>query len=153
MLKFMTFLFVVTLIVSGCNTKKEEDLFNFKGSHVGDNSAVINIVSQLKGATYSKDFELKTTEEPYGIILNYDWSDSEMNYKKTSIYNATFLFALIENLDWVTFNFDNQPYKITRESLQNWYGENLNELENESKTEKLIQRHLEDDSKINQLFN
>ncbi|WP_238532182.1 DUF4825 domain-containing protein [Planococcus antarcticus] len=153
MLKFMSFLLVVTLIVSGCNTKKEEDIFKFKGSYVGDNSAVINIVSQLKGAEYSKDLELKTNEEPYGIILNYDWSDSEMNYKKTAIYNATFLFALIKNADWIAFNFDNQEYKITRESLQDWYSENLSDLENESETEKLTQRYLEDESKINQLFN
>lgn len=145
---------LVMLIVSGCNTKSgEESIFTYKDSYVGDASAVGNSASQLRGADHYKGFELKTTEEPYGIILNYDWSDTELNYKKTAIYNATFLFALIKNADWITFNFTNQEYKITRENLQDWYGENLSDLENENETEKIAQKYLEDESKINQLFN
>ena len=61
--------------------------------------------------------------------MNYDWSESEQNYKKTAIYNATFLFALVQNVDWITFNFGNQEYKITKENLQNWYGEDFSGLQ------------------------
>ncbi|MFJ8262077.1 DUF4825 domain-containing protein [Rummeliibacillus sp. NPDC094406] len=154
MLKFSSFLLLVILIVSGCNIKNgEEDIFKFKDSYVGDNSAVGNIVSKLQGAEHFKGFELKTKEKPYGIILNYDWSDSEKNYKKTAIYNATFLFALVQNADWITFNFDNQEYKITKENLQNWYGEDFGELKNEDELKKLAQKYMEDESVINQLFN
>lgn len=149
----MSFLLVMILTISGCNAKKdEEDIFKFKGSYVGDNSAIGNIVNQLDGAEHFKDFELKTNEEPYGIILNYDWADSELDDKGTAIYNATFLFILIKNADWITFNFENQEYKITRKELQAWYDENLNELENESETEKLARKYLENESKVNQLF-
>lgn len=144
---------LLVVILSGCNTKNEEDgVFKYKDSYVGDNSAVGNILNRLQGEDL-KGFELKTKEEPYGIIANYDWSESELNYKKTAIYNATFLFVLIKNADWITFNFDNQEYKITKENLQNWYGENLGDLENENETEKLAQKYLEDENKVNQLFN
>ena len=139
MLKFSSFLLLVILIISGCNTKngEEDNIFKYKDSYVGDASAVGNSASRLQGAEHYKGFELKTAEKPYGIILNYDWSDSEQNYKKTAIYNATFLFALIKNADWIMFNFDDQEYKITKENLQNWYGKDLSELKNEDEQKNL----------------
>ncbi|MGE7926044.1 DUF4825 domain-containing protein [Viridibacillus arvi] len=158
MLKFLSLSLLVILIVSGCNTNNgkedgKEDIFKFKDSLVGDNSAVGNIVNQLQGAEHLKGFELETKERPYGIILNYDWSESEQNYKKTAIFNATFLFTLVQNADWITFNFDNQEYKITKENLQNWYGEDFSELKNEYDLKALTQKHLENEDKVNQLFN
>ena len=104
-LKFLSLSLLVILIVSGCNTNnRKEDIFKFKDSFVGDNSAVGSIVNQLQGAKYLKWFELEIKEKPYGIILNYDWSESEQNYKKTAVFNATFLFTLVQNAEWVTFN-------------------------------------------------
>ena len=153
MLKFLSLSLLVILIVSGCNTNNEkEDIFKYKDSFVGDNSAVGNIVNQLQGAEHFKGFELETKDKPYGIILNYDWSDSEQNYKKTAIFNATFLFTLVQNAEWITFNFDNQQYKITKENLQNWYGEDFSELKNEDDLKALTQKHLENEDKVNQLF-
>ena len=152
-LKFLFLSLLVILIVSGCNTNNEkENLFKFKDSFVGDNSAVGNIVNQLQGAKHFKGFELKTKEKPYGIILNYDWSDLEQNYKKTAVFNATFLFTLVQNLEWVHFNFANQEYKITKENLQNWYGEDFSEFKNEDDLKALTQKHLENEDKVNQLF-
>ena len=88
-------------------------------------------------------FELKTKEKPYGIILNYDWLESEQNYKETAIFNATFLFSLVQNVDWITFNFDNREYKITKGNLQEWYGKELSEFKNEEELRKLTQRIFE----------
>ena len=153
MLKFLSLSLLVILIVSGCNTDNEkEDIFKFKDSFVGDNSAVGNIVYQLQGAEHLKGFELETKERPYGIILNYDWSESEQNYKKTAVFNATFLFTLVQNAEWITFNFDTQEYKITKENLQTWYGEDFSELKNENDLKALTQKHLENEDKVNQLF-
>ena len=153
-LRISTLLLLAIIIVSACSAKNEkEELFKFKNSYVGDASAVVNIVNQLRNADYFASLELNTKEEPYGIILNYDWLDSDENYKKTVIHNATFLFALVQNVDWITFNFDHEEYKLTRENLQDWYDKNLSDLENKSEAEKLIGKYLEDEGKIKQLFN
>lgn len=163
-LKLSSFLLLAILIMSGCNTKSGNedslgikfayagDLFKFKDAYVGNASAVGNIVSRVESAEQFRGFELKTDEEPYGIILNYDGKDPEKNYKKTVVYNATFLFALIQNVDWVTFNFANEEYTITKEKLQNWYGEDFTEMQSEDEVKTFIQKHLDDD-KVNQLFN
>lgn len=144
------------LFLSGCNsndTNIKNDIFKFKDSFVGDNSAVGNIANQLLGAEQLNGFELKTNEEPYGIILNYDWIESEQEYKETVISNATFLFTLVQNVDWITFNSDILQYTITREKLQEWYGKELSEIQNEDELRELIQEYLEDENKFNQLLN
>ncbi|ALX47661.1 hypothetical protein AOX59_15190 [Lentibacillus amyloliquefaciens] len=153
MFKFSSFLILIILIVSGCSKANGAgDMFKYKDSYVGDNSAVGNIANQLQGAEHLKGFELETKEKPYGVILNYDWSESEQNYKKAAVFNATFLFTLVQNADWITFNFDNQEYKITKENLQNWYGEDFSELKNKDDLKELAQKHLENEDKVNQLF-
>ncbi|MGE7835365.1 DUF4825 domain-containing protein [Viridibacillus arvi] len=164
-LKLSSFLLLAALIVSGCNSKSgsEEpleikfgyvgDLFKFKDTYVGNSSAVGNIVSQLESAEQFKGFELKTDEEPYGIILNYSVEESEQDYKGIVIYNATFLFTLIQNADWITFNFANEEYAITKEKLQNWYGEDFTGMQSEDEVKTFIQKHLDDENKVKQLFN
>src|SRR3954453_2013029 len=109
MINFLFFSLLVLFLLSGCNSNDRNinnDIFQFKDTFVGDNSAVGNIANQLPGAEQLNGFELKTKEEPYGIILNYDWIESEQEYNETVTYNATFLFTLVQNVDWITFNSD-----------------------------------------------
>lgn len=152
-LKLLSCSLLVILVASGCNTKTtEEDVFQYKNAYVGDNSAVINIVNHSMQSEKFRGLELKTKETPYGIILNYDGSESEKNDKKTVIYNATYLFALIQNAEWITFNFDHQEYKITRKALIEWYGEDFSKLQSEKELKTLIQNNWDDEYRVNQLF-
>lgn len=144
------------LILSGCDSNDQNinrDIFQYKDSFVGDNSAVGNITNQLPGAEHLKNFELKTKEEPYGIILNYDWTESEQQYKESVINNATILFTLIQNVDWITFNSDILEFTIRKETIQEWYGEKLSEVQNEEELTEMIQKHLENENKVRELFN
>lgn len=164
-LKLSSFLLLVALIVSGCDSKSRDgepldikfgyvgDLFKYKDAYVGDNSAVGNIVSRLKNAEQFKRFELKTDEEPYGIILNYSLEESEQDYKEIIIYNSTFLFTLIQNADWIMFNFENEEYTITKEKLKNWYGEEFTGMQSEDEVKTFIQKHSDDENKVDELFN
>ena len=152
-LKLLSCSLLVILVASGCNTKTtEEDVFQYKNAYVGDSSTVINIVNHSMQSEKFRGLELKTKEAPYGIILNYDGSESEKNDKKTVIYNATYLFALIQNAEWITFNFDHQEYKITREALIEWYGEDFSTLQSEKELKTLIQKRWDDEYRVNQLF-
>ena len=146
---------MVMLLLSGCNSNAidtNEDIFQYKNSFVGDNNAVGNIANQLPVAEYLNGFELKTSAEPYGIILNYEGLKSDQEYRETVIHNATFLFALVQNVDWITFNSDIGEYSITREQLQEWYGKELSEIQNQDELRELIQENLEDTNKMNHLF-
>lgn len=142
MLKLLSCSLLVISVTSGCDTKTSEaDLFQYKNAYVGDNSAVINIVNRSMQSDNFKGLELKTKETPYGIILNYDGSESEKNDKRTVIYNATYLFALIQNAEWITFNFDHQEYEITKDALIKWYGEDFSTFQSEEELKTLIQNN------------
>ncbi|OCA83929.1 DUF4825 domain-containing protein [Pseudobacillus wudalianchiensis] len=159
-IKGIFFLIAIFLFLNGCHSSVEkEDMFQFKNSYVGDNGAVGHITRQLpspKGEHIS-GLELKTTEEPYGIIVNYRnkeiTEEIEKNYKETALYNATFILALVKNADWVKFNFIEKEYKITRAELQNWYGKDVREFINEEELSAFIQAHLKDKNGVNQFFN
>ena len=155
-IRFFSLSLLIVLFLNGCNSNDaKEDLFEFKGSFVGDNSAVGRIVNQLPSGEYFNGFELKTQEEPYGMILNYEGIEAdeiEKKDKETAIYNATFIFALVQNAEWITFRFDNREYKVTKEKLQNWYEKELSDYTSEDDLRKLTQEYLEDESKVSEFF-
>lgn len=68
------------------------------------------------------------------------------------MYNAAFLFALVPNADWITFNCGDQAYEITRETIKNWYDTDFSEYKNEIELEAFIHRHLDDEERVNALF-
>ena len=153
-LKLSFYLLLAILVLSGCNKSiNDEDLFNYKGSYVGDASAVGNILNNLPVTGYTQDFELKTEEAPYGIVLNYDGSESVAEQKEIIIYSATYLFALIQNVEWVQYNFSNQHYKITKQEINNWYGEDLESLKSEDELNAFIKSHLNSSNNLELLFN
>ncbi|MDE5054064.1 DUF4825 domain-containing protein [Niallia taxi] len=143
----------ILLLLSGCNTKEtNKDIFQYKDSYVGDNSAVGNIVYKLPGAQQLSGIELKTKEEPYGIILNYGWGKSENEYKELVIYNTTFLFTLVKNVDWITVKSERKEYTVTKEDLQNWYGNDFSNIENAKELRKLVQQNLSNENKVSEFL-
>jgi hypothetical protein len=154
--QWLLFSVLVLIVLNGCNisnTKQnDQDLFQWKDSYVGDNNAVGSIARQLPGSEYLNGFELKTVEEPYGIILNYDGIDTELNYEETAIFNASYLFALVQNADWITFKFEGQEFNVTKEKLENWYDVELKDYTNEEDLTELTQKNLEDEIRLKQFF-
>ncbi|PJN88369.1 DUF4825 domain-containing protein [Bacillus sp. mrc49] len=146
------------ILLSGCslNADSKTDLFQYKNSYVGDNSAVGNIVKELAHNKELNQISLKTKKEPYGITLEYIDIDAEKvdkEMKETVISNSTFLFALIKNVDWITFKFPDNEFSVTKEKLQDWYNNKLDGFENEQDLKKLIQEHLKSEESVNQFFN
>ena len=164
-MKIMTIYFLyslsLVLFLNGCNPNnnvngdKNANVFQYDGSFIGDNSAVINIINKLENAEDFKEVSLETKVEPYGMTLKYEDIDETMierEYKETVIYNATFLFTLVENAEWITFNFEEQQFKITKEELQGWYGNEFSEFTSEEELKNLIQMQIANEKKVDQLF-
>ena len=72
-------------MLSGCslNNDSKTDLFQYKNSSVGDNSAVGNIVKELAHNKELNQISLETKKEPYGITLEYKDIDAEKVDKET----------------------------------------------------------------------
>ncbi|WP_426355210.1 DUF4825 domain-containing protein [Exiguobacterium sp. R-39] len=131
------------------------DLFHYKHSYVGDNSAVTNIVKELAHHQELHQIALETKQTPYGIHLTYkdiETEQVEQEIKETVLFNATYLFVLVDNVDRITFTFPDYTFTVTRDKLNGWYNTQLSTIEQEQAVTKLIQRHLKSEDKINQFF-
>ncbi len=119
---------------------------NNKTQYVGDNSKVGGIISLLtlpKNIDYDS-FELFTDNEPFAITVNLKvdtktgkiYSD-EANQKQFHD-NATIMFPLIGNVEYIYFNLDDgvDQYSIqyTRKEINNEYGKDVRDFA-ESKEE------------------
>ena len=149
------------LFLNGCDSgtmTEKEDLFQYKDSYVGDNGAVGNITRELPmpNGEQMNGLELKTTDEPYGIIINYEEADiSEYevtNYNELALYNASIILSLVKNADWVQFNFLEKEMTVTREELENWYGKDLRDFASEDELSAFIQEYLQDEEQVNAFF-
>ena len=151
-LKFSSVFLAALLLMSGCNTQSDDqDLFKYKGAYIGDNSAVGTILNRLPVAGYSKDFELATEQKPYGVVLNFDGSESPQERQKIVVYTATYLFTLLRNADWISYNFGDQQFKITKQALQNWYGDDLSRFTSEDEVNTFIEKYLSQTNRVSEL--
>ncbi|MEK3764367.1 DUF4825 domain-containing protein [Solibacillus sp. FSL K6-4121] len=148
---------LILFVLSGCsqNADSKLNIFQYKNSYVGDNSAVGNIVNQLAHSNELKQISLHTKEQPYGITLEYNditAKNANKEIKETVIANATYLFALIQNVDWVTFKFPATEFTVTKTEIQHWYNIQLDGFENEEDLKNLIKEHLNSENSVNQFF-
>ncbi|RJG26558.1 DUF4825 domain-containing protein [Paenibacillus thiaminolyticus] len=159
--RLLIFLFVLLLTLAGCDSNSrsagavDKDIFQYKNSYIGDNSAIGSILGILPQSDRLKQFSLSTAEKPYRITLQYNEAASPMSeseIRETVIFNATFLFALVQNVDQVHLELEGQSYLITREQLQSWYGKELDQFENEQDLRNLTQEFIPDKDKVDQLF-
>lgn len=146
-------------VMSACSpllAAEEPDLFEYEGAAVGNNSAVLNTLNRLPGAEHFTGFELETKQLPYGVTASYDWEKATLSDKETAAHNATYLFTLIDNVEWVQFDFDTgadvEQYQLTREQLQAWYEVDLTEIDEQEKLEELLEQYLDEDQKIDALL-
>ncbi|GAF11579.1 regulatory sensor-transducer, BlaR1/MecR1 family [Bacillus sp. JCM 19046] len=109
-----------------------EDLYERKNAYVGDNSAVGLIMGELPipEGQQTDGMRLYTTEEPYGVTIRYStYTNSPLNQlqvfqgerEQLVLYNATVMFMLIQNVDWIEFDFIDGPVEITREEVEDVY--------------------------------
>ncbi|MCW6110194.1 DUF4825 domain-containing protein [Clostridium sporogenes] len=150
----LTIILSLNLVGCGMNSEKKSkeniknsskvetyDLIKYKGTYVGDNSSVGNIIKNLPANEYSAGFSLQTSKEPYEITVNYKanenlgeenynkfWSDKKAD--KLLEKNAVVLLSLIPNAKIIKFNVDNigeESYKYDTKNLEQKYG-NLKDL-------------------------
>jgi hypothetical protein len=153
---FQVIILLLTILISGCSAvNKSEDLYQYKDSYVGDNNSVGKVLNRLRYNDELTSFELKTKAAPYGIVLNYtniEQVEEDLNLKETAIHNATFIFALIKNVDWIIFKFDDNEYNVSREKLLKWYRTDFSEYKSEEELRNFMQENISDNTKVEQFF-
>lgn len=94
-----------------------EQLQHYKSQYIGNNSNTSHLLNALPLSEYGYVFEIDS--KGCGLIVDYhctDWYNNENLYiHKALVYNSVSLFKLIDNLEYIAFNFSGSSYTITRE--------------------------------------
>jgi len=133
-----------------------DNIIKFKNKYVGNNSNDGNLINNLPLSEYGYTFEIDS--ENLGLKINYhitDWYIKDNLYlQKSLIYNAISIFSLIDNVEYIEYQFTGNQYKVSRDTIETKYPsfykivhnnevnkENFNEfLENKMNNNEFIQR-------------
>lgn len=100
-----------------------DNIIKYKNKYVGNNSNIGNLLYNLPLSEYGLAFEVDL--EKYGITVDYnttDWYNNENLYiEKGLIYNSVSIFLLIDNVEYIEYNFSGSSYKITRKQIEREY--------------------------------
>ncbi|WP_163192225.1 M56 family metallopeptidase [Clostridium thermarum] len=119
-------------IISSGTTLNYDELYSYKTLYVGDAGKVGSISSRLYYSQYRNGISLQTYAEPYGATINYKVSadqfsgDGSINNSDDLRKNAAIMLCLIDNVDYITFNFEDgresRKYTFSRNALEKFLG-------------------------------
>ena len=126
-------LLTVCIIFTACGKSQnsEKNIYEYKTKYVGDNSKVINILSNLKypKETSYNSVQILSEKEPYRILVKLNINSGKIPEKNEFLKNSAVLFALIENLSFVKYE-DVSNNKIiaefTRDEIDNYLKAEVN---------------------------
>lgn len=100
-----------------------DNIIEYKNKYVGNNSNDGNLINNLPLSEYGYVFEIDS--ENLGLIIDYhitDWYiEEELYLQKSLIYNSVSIFALIENVEYIQYNFTGNSYRVDREEIESNY--------------------------------
>jgi transcriptional regulator with XRE-family HTH domain len=121
-----------------------DNIIKYKNKYVGNNSNDGNLIASLPLSEYGYVFEIDS--ENLGLTIDYhitDWYIDENYYvEKSLLYNSVSIFALIDNVKTIKYNFSGKTYEVTRENVENYYP-NYNEIVKDGINKEAFNKYLE----------
>ena len=135
-----------------------DNIIKYKNKYIGNNSNIGNLINNLPLSEYGYVFEIDS--ENFGLTINYhitDWYINQNYYlEKSLIYNSVSIFILIDNVEYINYNFSGKNYKINRNQIEEFYP-NYNEIIedeiNKDNFNKYLENKINDDEFIDSIFN
>ena len=149
-----------TMPITPFNRNKSgiDNILKYQNKYVGDNSNTGNLISNLPLSEYGYVFEIDSNN--LGLTIDYhitDWYiNDEMYVERALVYNSVALFSLIDNLQYITYNFTGNSYTIKREKVQELYPNYSNINENGINKDNFniyLENKMNDDVFIKNIFN
>ena len=132
-----------------------DNIIKYKNKYVGNNSNDMNLINNLPLASYGYTFQIDG--DKLGLTINYhitDWYINENNYlEKSLIYNTVCIFSLIDNLDYIKFNFSGDSYTINKTIVKTLYPNYEEVMKNNNSFNKYLESKINDEVFISDIFN
>ncbi len=121
-----------------------ENIIQYKNQYVGNNSNDSHLIDNLPLAEYGYVFEIDSVNP--GLTIDYhitDWYVNENHYlEKALLYNSVSIFALIDNIEQITFNFSGNTYTVSRKQIKELYP-NFNDIVDNGINQNNFNKYLE----------
>ena len=136
-----------------------DNIIKYKNKYIGNNSNIGNLVYNLPLSEFGYVFEIDSKN--YSLTIDYsttDWYNNENHYiKKSLLYNSVSIFALIDNVQEINYNFSGNSYKANRQQIETSYP-NYNEIVSKNEIDKenfykYLENKLTDDEFVSNTFN
>ena len=135
-----------------------ENIIQYKNQYVGNNSNDSHLIDSLPLAEYGYVFEIDSKN--LGLTIDYhitDWYVNESHYlEKSLLYNSVSIFALIDNVEQITFNFSGNTYTVSRKQINEFYPNFKDIVDNginQNNFNKYLESKMNDDDFVEDTFN
>ncbi len=136
-------------------------MVKYKNKYLGNNSNTVNLYNALPLSEYGFTTELDAYN--LGIIINYNNSEfyvnednrDELFVKRSLIYNAISTFLLIDNVEYVEYNFSGSSYRTNRgKAINNFsdYKMLINDGINQRDFNKYLVSNIKNDEFVQKMF-
>lgn len=136
-----------TVPVSPFNRDKSgiDNISKYQNKYIGNNSNIGNLINNLPLSEYGYVFEIDSNN--LGLTIDYhitDWYiNDDLYIQKSLIYNSVSIFSLIENVEYIEFNFSGSSYKITRKAIEDNYPNYSEIVQNENINKEKFNQYIE----------
>ena len=105
-----------------------ENVLEFESKYMGDASNTSAFFQLLPLNEYKGSIEMDP--DRFSLIVHYEASISDLGEKaeQAFLYNTTAAFLMLENLKTVELQFHDDSYKVNRENVEKWFGEEFETL-------------------------
>ena len=121
-----------------------DNIIKYKNKYVGNNSNDGNLIASLPLSEYGYVFEIDSKN--LGLSIDYhitDWYINENYYlEKSIVYNSVSIFDLIDNVEYIKFNFSGKTYEVTRKNVENNFP-NYKDIVKDGINKKAFNKYLE----------
>lgn len=134
-----------------------DNIIKYKNKYIGNNSNVGNLLYNLPLSEYGFVFEIDSNN--FGIIVDYNTTDWYVNnnlyIERSMIYNSISIFLLIDNVEYIKYNFSGSSYVVTRNNIGKYYPNYLkvkDEDIDKDKFNKYVEQKLNDNDFVEKEF-
>lgn len=138
------------------NRKKSgiDNIIQYKNKYIGNNTNTSHLINNLPLSEYG--YALEMGSDNLEIIIDYhitDWYINKNNYlEKSLLYNTISIFSLLDNAEYIKFNFSGKTYHTSRKKVEEIYP-HYKEITKNGINKDLFNKYVENKINNNQFIN
>ncbi|WP_203247260.1 DUF4825 domain-containing protein [Sporosarcina beigongshangi] len=130
-----------------------DKVLQYENLYMGNAGNNMNLVNHLPMSDVPRSFRQNPDE--FRFTVHYQMTVEGVGkerVEKAVLYNATAIFVLIKNMEIVEFMFVDRTYTVTREHVNNWFGEDIASYKNEEVFMEKVQQPIIEKSQLDEWF-